>query len=447
VISLGARPVFAHGVGGFRDLPIPKWAAIWTGATALVISFLLLYLLWPVPRLARAAVGRRLATPTRLVHDIVVVALRAFGLVLYVVTLIALWFGGTNNAENIAPVMIYVIVWVGVPFASLLFGDVWQAVNPFDTIAAGAQFVRTRVGRRTPEPLPEGTFASSYWPAVVGVFAFLWLELCYHDNQDIRRLALVVTVYSIAVLAAAARYGRAWLRTGEAFGAYFGLFAQMAPLTVDPPTRRIRVRAPFAGLATLVTRPGITMLVLVALGGTTFDGVSRLSFWQRVLGNAIGWDATLINTLGLVWITGMVAIAYVITAAVVARITGSDGYEAPARFIHSLVPIAFAYVFAHYFTYLLYQGQDIYRLFSDPFDRSWDLFGTVNFVPNYTLLSTDTVSWAKIAAVIIGHIVAVTLAHDRAIEEHDHALAVRSQIPMLVVMVGYTATALWLLLA
>jgi hypothetical protein len=441
-------PVFAHGVGGFRDLPIPTWAAIWSGTAALIISFLLLYLLWPVPRLARAAAGRLLADPSRVVHDVVVFVLRAIGLLTFAVTLIALWFGGTNNAENIGPVMIYVVVWVGVLFASLLFGDVWQAVNPFDTLAAIGQFVRTRVWRRTPEPIADdGTIATSYWPAVVGLLAFHWLELCYHDNQEVRRLGLLVTVYSVAVLASVARYGRAWLRTGEAFTAYFGLIARMAPLAVDPDTRRIRLRAPFSGLATVVTRPGITMLVLVALGGTTFDGVTRLSFWQRVLGTATGWNATLINTLGLVWITGMVAIAYVITAAIVARITGSDGYEAPARFVHSLVPIAFAYEFAHYFTYLLYQGQDVYRLISDPFDRGWNLFGTVDFVPNFTLLSPDTVSWAKIAAVIIGHVVAVTLAHDRAIEDHEHALAVRSQVPMLVVMVGYTATALRLLLA
>lgn len=441
-------PVFAHGVGGRRDLPIPTWAAIWSGSAALIISFLLLYLLWPVPRLARAAVGTLLAEPTRVVHDCVVVALRAFGLLLFAVTLIALWSGSTNSAENIAPTMIYVIFWVGIPLASLLVGDLWQALNPFDTLAAMAQFARRRVWQRTPDPLPiAGTIATSYWPAVVGLFAFIWLELCYHDRSDIRRLALIVTAYSIAVLAGAARYGRAWLRTGEAFTAYFGLIATMAPITTDHDTRRLRLRPPFSGLATLTTRPGITMLVLVSLGGTTFDGVTRLSFWQRVLGTSTGWDYTLINTLGLIWIIGLVDIAYAIATSVAASITGTDRYEAPARFVHSLVPIAFAYAFAHYFSFLLFEGQDIFRLMSDPFGRDWDLFGTVDYVINFTFVSPTTISWAKITGVIAGHVVAVTLAHDRAIEDSEHGLAVRSQIPMLVVMVAYTATALWLLLA
>lgn len=441
-------PVFAHGVGGRNDLPIPKWAAVWSGGAALIISFLLLYLLWPTPRLARASAGKVLASYSRYLHDVIVVVLRAFGLLLFVTTLVALWFGSVNSAENIAPTMIYVILWVGVAFASLVFGDLWQALNPFDTLAAIAGFVRDRMWRRTPEALDDdGTIATSYWPAVVGLFAFMWLELCYHDRSDIRRLAFIVTVYSALVLAAAARYGRAWLRTGEAFGAYFGLIARMAPLTVDRDSRRLRVRPPFSALSTLPTRPGITMLVLVSLGGTTFDGISRTEFWQKVLETSTGWNYTFINTFGLIWMTGAVALAYAIATTAAAWITDTDRYDAPARYIHTLVPIAFAYEFAHYFTFLLYEGQDIFRLMSDPFGRAWNLFGTVDYVINFTLLSPNTISWAKIAGVIIGHIIAVTLAHDRAIEDSDHTLAVKSQIPMLVVMVAYTATALWLLLA
>ena len=448
MITFILAPVFAHGVGGVRDLPIPKWAAAWSGGAALVISFLLLYLLWPTPRLARASAGKMLASSTRYLHDALVVVLRVVGLVVFAVTLIALWFGSVNSAENIAPTMLYVILWVGVPFASLLLGDLWQAVNPFDTLAAIAGAVRDRVWRRTPEPLDDdGTFATSYWPAVVGLFAFMWLELCYHDRVDIRRLALIVTVYSVVVLAAAARYGRGWLRTGEAFSAYFDLIARMSPVAADPDTHRIRVRPPFSALSTVATRPGITMLVLASLGGTTFDGISRTQFWQKVLGTSTGWDYTLINTFGLIWMSGIVAIAYVIATTAAAWITDNDRYDAPARYVHSLIPIAFAYEFAHYFTFLLYEGQDIFRLMSDPFGRDWNLFGTVDYVINFTLLSPDTVSWTKISGVIIGHIIAVMLAHDRAIEDNDHGLAVRSQIPMLIVMVAYTATALLLLLA
>ena len=45
-------------------------------------------------------------------------------------------------------------------------------------------------------------------------------------------------------------------------------------------------------------------------------------------------------------------------------------------FAHSLVPIAFAYVSAHYFTFLVFQGQTIIPLASDPLGHGSDFFGT-----------------------------------------------------------------------
>jgi len=438
-------PIFAHGTVGPNSLPIPRWAALWSAGAALIVAFLLLYVLWPLPRLARLSVGKLLAPSTRYVHDALVLTLRAVGLVAFVTTLVALWFGSINSAENIAPTLIFVIFWAGVTLASLVVGDLWQALSPFDSLAAIAGFVRDRVWRRAPDPLPyDGTIARSYWPAVAGLLAFLWLELCVLDRNNIRRLALIVTVYSVVILAAAARYGRAWLRTGEAFGAFFGLIAQMAPFTFDRDAQRIRVRRPFSGLSRLATRPGITMLVLVSIGGTTFDGVLRTSFWQKVLGSTTGWNYTFINTFGLIWIIGLVAIAYTSAATLTAWITVADRYDAPARYLPALLPIAFAYAFAHYFTNIVFEGQDVIRLASDPFGFDWNLFGTVNYVINFNVISVTTIGWTKIIVIIVGHLIAFAVAHDRAIEDDDGEVV--SQLPMFVAVAAYAATALWLLL-
>ena len=437
-------PILAHGVVGPNTLPIPRWAAVWCAVAALAITFLLLYVLWPFPRLARASVGKVLAALTRPVHDVLVVVLRAVGLVAFAMTMFALWFGSLNSAQNIAPTLIYVTFWVGVPLVSLLVGDLWQALNPFDTLAAIAVFARRRVWGRAPDPLADdGTIATSYWPAVAGLLAFQWLNLCYHDRYEMRRLAFVVTAYSVLVLAATARYGRAWLRTGEAFSAFFGLIARMAPFTFDRDARRVRIRAPFSGLSTLPTRPGITMLVLASLGGTTFDGVSRTTLWQKVLGSSTGWNFTFINTFGLIWVTGLVAIAYLIAITTAAWITNADRYDAPARYVHSLLPIAYAFAFAHYFTYLLFEGQDIYRLLSDPFGRGWNLFGTVDYVIRFNVVSLTTIGWTKIVAIIAGHVIALVVVHDRAIEDEDDT---RSQIPILILVAAYAVAALFLLL-
>ena len=52
------------------------------------------------------------------------------------------------------------------------------------------------------------------------------------------------------------------------------------------------------------------------------------------------------------------------------------GREAAWAFVHSLVPIAMVYVVAHYLTFLVFEGQAISYLASDPLGQGWDLFGT-----------------------------------------------------------------------
>jgi hypothetical protein len=116
------------------------------------------------------------------------------------------------------------------------------------------------------------------------------------------------------------------------------------------------------------------------------------------------------------------------------------------EFVHSLVPIALAYVAAHYFTLLLFQGQAMAFLVSDPLGDGSDIFGTADSQIDYTLIGGEATWYFQVAFVVIGHVAALTLAHDRALALYDDAKqAVRSQYWMLAVMVGFTSLALWLL--
>jgi hypothetical protein len=115
-------------------------------------------------------------------------------------------------------------------------------------------------------------------------------------------------------------------------------------------------------------------------------------------------------------------------------------------FVHSLVPIALAYTAAHYFTLLLFQGQAIVYLSSDPLGDGSDLFGTANNQIDYTVIGGEATWYWQVGFVVAGHVAALILAHDRALQLYDDArLAVRSQYWMLAVMVGFTSLALWLL--
>jgi hypothetical protein len=444
-LAAWAAPASAHGIGGRGDLPLPLWQVAWAAIFAVAISFVALGLLWTTPKLARSAPGT--AVPAGIDGAVraagVVARVLAFGL--FVVVVAAAWFGSANSAINVAPVTIYVVFWVGGQLVSALVGDVWAALSPFDTIAAIGQRLRRTGARRSPSGEGEESWAWSHWPATAGIFGFLWLELAYHSSASPRVLAGAVTAYTAALTAGAVRWGRSWLRVGDGFAALFGLLAAMAPLFRDE-TGRLCVRWPFAGLASVEPRRGTAALVLVTLGGTSFDGLTRTELWQDLTGGSTGWALTAYSTVGLVWMIGLVAVLYHGATQLSARVTGEEPLAVAQRYVHSLVPIMLAYAIAHYFSLVVFEGQGFPALLSDPLGRGWDLVGTADWTIDYLLVSTAAIGWVQVVSVVAGHIAGVTAAHDRAVESTDVTLAVRSQYPMVTVMILYTVGALVLLL-
>lgn len=440
---LGAAPAAAHGIGGRTDLPLPAWQLAWAAGFAVASSFVALGAFWEQPRLAAAADGRRLValvTPPARTLEFV---LKAAGLFLFGVILYAAWDGNTNPAVNIAADGFLIWFWVGLQLVSAVVGDVWRAFNPFTTLADSAAWVRARVTQTEMSAVEHGQ--RTLWPAVAAIFAYLWYELAYHSTSSPRSIAVFLTTYTVAMLAGAARYGRGWVRTADGFAVLFTKLAAMAPLHRDE-AGTLRLRPPLAGLAAVPTSAATVTFVLVVLGSTTFDGFTRSSLWFDIAGDRIGWDRTLVSTLGLVTIAGLVALAYLLAIAVMAWVTDDDPNDLFVVFGPSLVPIAAAYAVAHYFSLLVLEGQRLFIQVSDPFGRGWDLFGTKDYTIDWALVGPETVAWVQTLAIAVGHVLAVAAAHDRAISRYDHDTAVRSQYPMLAVMIGYTVVGLLLLL-
>ncbi len=269
---------------------------------------------------------------------------------------------------------------------------------------------------------------------------------------DLTTAAVVYTVYTLAMQAV---FGtETWTRRGEAFAVYFNLFSRMS--VWETRDRVVGLRPPLGGLPRLDTPPGTVLFVIVMIGTVTFDGFSQGQLWKDVavdladaLDGIVGLDAApkVVATLGL--LAGVAVIgAFYRLGIDGARSVGGD-IEAPElrrSFIHTLVPIAMVYVAAHYLTFLLFEGQATFYLASDPFGEGWDLFGTADRAINYTYLSQNATWYVQVAVVVVGHVAALTLAHDRALALYrDPKLAVRSQYWMLAVMVGFTSLALWLL--
>jgi hypothetical protein len=95
---------------------------------------------------------------------------------------------------------------------------------------------------------------------------------------------------------------------------------------------------------------------------------------------------------------------------------------------------------------LVFEGQTALALASDPLGRGWDLFGTAEWQISYSALSTRTIAYVQVGAVVLGHVAGVVLAHDRAVSRFPVKAATRSQYPLLAVMVMYTVGALVILL-
>ena len=443
VLWMSADVAAAHGVGGRLDLPVPVWQLAWAASFAVAASFVALGMYWDTPKFRAAAAGRILGGPFQTACRVQAYVVRALGLLALGVLLYAGLAGNTNPSVNIAPVAVYIIFWVGLQVVSALVGDVWLHLSPFGTIAEISARLNARLrGRSLPADPERG--AGNHWWATAAVFGFVWLELAFHDNTNIRVLGVCLAAYTVALLAGAAAFGRGWLRDADGFGVLFTKLAAMAPLHREGGA--LRLRAPLAGLATLPIKRGSVAFILVVLGSTTFDGFTRSSVWLDVAAQRTGWELTAVNTVGLVFVIFAVFVLYRAAIAAMAAITGDTERELAEAFAPSLMPIAAAYTIAHYFSYLLLEGQWIIAHISDPFGRGWDLFGTATYLVDFTAISTDTIAWTQTAAIAVGHVLAVAVAHDRAVERWPHRLAMRSQYPMLAVMICYTVIGLLLLL-
>ncbi len=438
LIGVSASPASAHGVGKRGDLPLPLWQFVWAAVIALGVSVAAAGILWTAPRLARLAVGRPLPGWTAAVVRAAMITARVLGLVIFAVTLSAGLFVDESLARNIAPFAIFVALWVGMQFLSPLVGDVYRSVNPLDTIVRGMEAIGVRTGSDE-SPL-------THWPAAASLLGFLWLELAYHDPASPRVIGWLMLVYSLVHISLALRFGRRWLQVGEGFAAIFTVMSALAPVWRDE-SGRLRLRVPGSGLATMEVRPGTAALILIALGGTSFDGLSRTEFWADVAGLRSGWELTAVQTLGMVWMVAIAYALYALATRLVAGIAGGDRGEAFDQYAPSLVPILLGYSIAHYFSlFVLDGGQDFLILLSDPLDLGWNLLGTSDWRVNFLLVSATTIAWVQAVGIIVGHVAGVLAAHDRALELYDGREAVRSQYPMVGVMIVYTVGALVLLL-
>lgn len=442
----------AHGIGGRLDLPVPLEYFLVGAALVLVFTFVWLAV-YHQPK-SRAPVALESKEETRSTLGIWCGRiLGALGLLLAGVGVAAGLWGNQDTNQNLLPSLVWIGFWLVIPFWSALVGNVYPRLNPFRLMMLGWL-------RRTPL-YPH--WAERSWLVGVVVLAIVtWWELVYPQGDNPRHLAFAALGYAVflwvwrGLVGAPPQEGIA----PDGFGMYNYALGALSPFRWEQ-LGRVSWQGWFGGIAKLPTHSGMVWLVLVLIGSVTFDGVSATEWWQQDLepwwvqevGQPLGWSITtaavMVGTLGLLGAIGLLYVLYLGASYLTARVTEVSLQTVAQRFAPTLIPIAFAYAFAHYFTLIIFEGQRLWFNLSDPFGWGWDIFGTAEGQVNFSLIASSStwVWYVQVGAILCGHIAGIWLAHRRAMEYFPTRLAVRSQYGMLLLMVGLTMLGLLLLAA
>ncbi len=492
-LAASAAPVYAHGLGQRYDLPIPLSYFLVGAAAVVALSFVVIGLFvrhdggrFRYPRLDLLRVK---GLGPLLKSRVMLTCAKLVSVFLFILVLATALFGTDNPLENFAPTFVWIIWWVGVGYVSALFGNVWALMNPWKILYDWVESLAGRGGS------PKGSGALliypaglDVWPAFALLLVFSWLENVYSDSAVPVRLGMIAAAYSVITWTGMIVYGKhIWLRHCEVFSVLLGILAKFAPTEVrvtdekacracggvcgapgdgcvdcyecfersEEGSRELNIRPHAVGLV-LPARvsTGTAAFVVLALATVTFDGLTATPFWLDYqnftypFGRLFGaYAIAAIDTLGLVLLPIVFMAVYFGFAWSIKALSG-DGRSALAvaqAFVFSLIPIALAYNMAHFVSLLAIQGQYIIPLASDPFGFRWDLFGTYDYVVNVNAISAKAVWFISVAAIVIGHVVSVYAAHVTALgRTSDRSAALRGQYPMLAMMVGYTATSLWI---
>ncbi len=455
----------AHALASRQDLPIPAWLFAWGASIVLIVSFFALSVAWRTPKLEQdrwRPLGSRFSRA--LLGRPVQALCGAVGVFLLGVAIYSGLRGTPAPDRNFALTFVFVTCWLGFPLFSVVFGDVFRPFNPWRAIGrvVGGGFTALAGQRPAHLTYPD---ALGRWPAAFGLLAFVWMEVVYGTSGGVavgvspETTAIAALLYTAYTLAMMTLFGvEKWCGTGEVFSVYFGMFSRLGAFAVKD--GRLGRRLPLAAASHWATVPGSLAVVIASIATTSFDGGQEGAFkgaieqtfdWLAEAGLSLTASLRITDTIFLALCFAGVAVIYLIGVKGMETVRGAPSFgRLRSGFAHTLIPIAFAYLVAHYFSLFVFQEQAQFTyLLSDPLGTATtDLFGTASGGIDFNVLTANAIWYVQVAALVIGHVVGLTLAHDRATAYWgDFRQAARSQYWMLAVMVSFTCFGLFLLSA
>ena len=428
-----ARPAAAHAgslSGTYRSAPIPSWLVTLTGAAIIGVSFLLTSFVTDHETIRGLTGGRAVFPSVEAFRRATVTVARAVGLVALVGTVVVGVAGPQTGAANAAVLFVWAGWWAGYTMTTYLVGNTWPLLNPWRTLAAAL-------------PAPRRAYPDRFglWPAVAGLLGLVFVEVVTPVAQDPALLAFVVVAYSVATLAGAALVGADdWFGNVDPVAAVFRYYGRLAP--VQRTADGLALRPPGGAISeqTAPETPSGTAFVVALLWATTFDGLVTTGAWARLVDPLLAAGVPGLPVYLLALLAGFVVFlgAYRLVARWARRTADSyvtaeyvGGWFAPA-----LLPIAAGYHLAHFLGYFLSLAPAFLAVVGQPFTAPATV--PVAVLPGWF-------GALQLAFVVVGHLVAVWVAHALSFELFTGRLQpLRSQYPFVLVMIAYTAVSMWI---
>jgi hypothetical protein len=471
-------PVAAHAIGSVFTLPVPLALYLAGAGLAVAASFVVSVVVvrpaGPVPGYPRWPIGSGVSRVASLLLQVV-------GLAWW---LAAILTGYLLNSISLLPaVLFWILIWAGLPIAAVLFGNPWPSLSPFRTLFGLLERVAQLIGLDRLDAGLAYPARLARWPTVALLFGALWCELVLPDRGAPVVVANVLLGYTIFTLLGMVLFGRvAWLRSAELFEVLLGWFGRVGPLgrrvvdatacegcseacdpdrcidcpecaiAAEPSERRPELRPWFVGLTEVRGAAwSDAAFIVLALAGVTYDGLKETAFWNG-LSNPIFlalFDMLgALNTIYLVQTGGLIVIWLVFMAAftIAARLTRA--LHDPGRttaplgptvgaYAATLLPIASGYLIAHYLTLVLQAVLWLPELLVNPLS---------SVAPLLDWMPVSAIWYLSVGAIVVGHIVAVVLAHRHALREAA-SRPVLAGLPLVLLMVAYTVLSLWIIAA
>ena len=450
-------------------LPVPFWLYVYACAATLLATFAILgyFFAQPAhePSRATSVVQLPATGAWSRVGRATLAVLRTASVLCLVLTVASQFWGSPDPGLNFGMALFWSVFLLGFTYASAVVGDLFELINPWRVLAdwlgsVGADFSRARV--RYPAAL-------GYYPAFAFYVALIWIELFV--LQKPMTLGSILLTYSAITLCGAWVFGKAaWFRYAEVFSVFFRQIGSLAPIEYMPNaggrTWRVRLRPFFSGA--LSARPehlGLILFVLFMLASTSYDAIYDTEVWlnfywkflivlaQPLWGtdiskaqNGLMQGFLIYKRLGLLLSPFVYMALYLAVMWLMKKLTRTDlsVRQLALDFITSLIPIAFVYNACHYYTLFLTQVQTLPRMALDPFALGWDPL-TLPY-PTLWYLEMNIVWHSQVALILFGHVVSVYLGHAIALRVFpSRRQAILSQVPLLVLMVAYTAIGLYIL--